>query len=646
MRWFYSSSVRDEFAPSIEVRLRRAEAWSDGAVFDPAVAREALRFRHDSRDGRLGYWTPDLVREFLTEIVPERFTGRVEHYAHVPEALRTWLRFLEHAAALHPHGSDLSELERAVDECARDFPAAFADPAKWGPARITAEAALAAGIDPAAPGGAERLDAFVAEGAPGHDPHVVAAAVTRQHVRHVRSQRMPALPATELPAPERAAQLAAETEAVRTATAFLDWLGDGRATTQQGNLRKADAVALAELLGTGDATESFVSAADLPGLNWHTGLVLGTGLARRVKQRLVPVAKNAGLARDPYALLLAASKVEALWQPQRPEMLAPHREHDVPLRLLVESLLGDARGTAVPVAEVRRRVTAAVYGDDDSDELRNMMVAMTLHTDVDHILTAMHRLGMVEFDGEWETGEPDQIDRTADVSVALTELGRHLLWTRRREAGLVAPVVGELTDRPAAVMLMSVGEFYGRDTGAEEIRRWIAAHGDDPARLVEAIASNPFRTAQSTMLGAAADAVGPQLLERAARDRRLEPIVRMIGNLHGHVEFETLMAGTESQRAQAARGMAEQALEMLEDLGPEGFVQSMSELPREAAENLVALITESGHPDRWLVELFADEVAPLLAGPQARRRAGLEAARDRAKHVKRKKKKRPKRRRR
>ncbi|WP_156926032.1 hypothetical protein [Glycomyces arizonensis] len=645
VQWFYDSSDTDEFEQSIEMRLRRADAWADGAVFDPDTAREALRFRHDSRDGRLGYWTPELVREFLTEIVPERFTGGIEHYAHVPEALRTWLRFLEHAGALDPHGSDLSGLERAVDECAEDFPAAFAEPARWGPARIVAEAALASGIDPATPGGAERLNAFMAD---GHDSEATAAAVARQHERRLRNQRTPPLPAAEVPAPGRAAALASETEAVRAATAFLDWLGEGRAITQKGNLRKADAVALVELLGTGDDTESFASAADLPVLHWHTELVLGAGLARRVKQRLVPVAKHARLTRDPYALLLAAWEAEALWRPQRPGLFAARRDDDGSvLRLLVEALLGSACDIDLPVAEIRRRIAAAVYGDtDDPDDLRGMVVALTLYRDIDHVLTALHRFGAIESDREWEIDdEVGLADPAAEVSVRLTDLGRALLWTKRREAGLAAPALGELTGCPASVMLMSVVEHYGQDTGVEEIRRWLAAHGDDPAPLLEAIAANPFRTSQSAMLGAAADAVGPELLDRAGQDRRLAPIALMLGNLRGRLDLNVLMEGTETERAQAVLGIAEQILEMLEHLGPEGYAASVGDLPPESLEGMAALIAESGHPDRWLTGLFAEEAAPLLAGPGDRRRAGLEAARDRARHAKRRKK-RPKKRRR
>jgi hypothetical protein len=322
MRWLFAPDDSDAFEQSNEVRIRRADAWAAERrrVFDPDTVREALVFRHDSRDGRLGYWTPELVRRFLLEIVPERFTGDIETYAHVPEALRTWLRFLDHAGALHPHGSDLAELEAAVDDSAAAFPAAFTDPANWGPARIAAQAALASGIDLATPAGVERFNAVM--GSADHDSEAMAAAVARQAERRTRSYRLPALPALELPRPERTAALAADAEAVRGAVAFLDWLGEGRALTQKGNLRKGDAAALAELLGTGDDTDSFTSASELPGLNWYLELLLESGLVRRVKQRLVPVAKNARLARDPLALLLAAWGTEAAWRYRDPRMFA------------------------------------------------------------------------------------------------------------------------------------------------------------------------------------------------------------------------------------------------------------------------------------------------------------------------------------
>ncbi|GAB3998589.1 hypothetical protein GCM10029992_24810 [Glycomyces albus] len=236
MQWFYDIDESDEFEQSIEMRLRRAEAWASDRqdVFDPDTAREALDFRHHSRDGRLGYWTPALVREFLTEVVPERFTGGIEHYAGLPEALRTWLRFLDHAGALHPHGSSLPELERAVDECSERFPAAFADPGNWGPARIAAEAALATGIDLSAPAGVERLNELMMSETADYDRDAMAAAVERQAARSARSGRVPALPAAELPTPERAATLASDAEAARRTIELLDWLGEGRALTQRG----------------------------------------------------------------------------------------------------------------------------------------------------------------------------------------------------------------------------------------------------------------------------------------------------------------------------------------------------------------------------------------------------------------------------
>lgn len=222
---------------------------------------------------------------------------------------------------------------------------------------------------------------------------------------------------------------------------------------------------------------------------------------------------------------------------------------------------------------------------------------------------------------------------------ALTQRGNLRKW---REDELVAPVVGELTACSAGAMLMSVVEFYGQDTGVEEIRRWLAVNGDDPALLLEAISANPFRTSRSAMLGALVDAVGPHLLDLAEGDPRLAPTALMLGGLRGRIDLNEL-EGTAGERRRAVLGMAEQILEMLEHLGPEGLAESFGGLPADAREGMAAMIAESGHPDRWLVDLFAEEVAPVLLGPGTRRRASLAEARNRSKHVKRRRK--PKRRR-
>jgi hypothetical protein len=645
VEWFFGIDDSEEFEQSNEMRLRRAAAWaqSQGADFDSDVAQEALVFRHHRRDGRLGHWTPELVREFLTEIAPGRFTGGLEHYAHLPEALRTWLRFIDFTGALDPTGSRLAELEAAVDEYAERFPETFTDPANWGPSRIAAEAALASGIDLSTPDGIEWFNASMADEEPVYDREMMAAAIARQAARQISSHRMPALPAVELPTADRATALASDTEAARSVAAFLEWLGEGRALTQRGNLRKADAVALVDLLGTGDDTDSFTSAADLPVLHWYTELVTGTGLARRVKQRLVPVAKRSGLARDAFALLRAAWETESLWRTPNPGPIARADEDETVMRALVEALLGTASGTDLPVGAIRDRIATAVYGDaPDPDDLRGLVFGLTLDLRIDHVLTVMHRLGAVRFDGPWSRDEFGVNESDEDIAVRLTDLGHTLMWAKWREDGLVAPVVGELTACPAAAMLTSVVEYYGQDTGVEEIRRWLAANGDDPA-LLEAIAANPFRTSRSAMLGAAVDAVGPHLLDLAEDDPRLAPTALMLGGLRGRIDLNELMEGTEAERRQAVLGMAEQILEMLEHLGPGRLAESFDDLPSDAREGMAAMIAESGHPDRWLVDLFAEEVAPVLLSHGSRRRTSLAEARNRSKHVKRRRK--PKRRR-
>ncbi|GAB3998590.1 hypothetical protein GCM10029992_24820 [Glycomyces albus] len=253
------------------------------------------------------------------------------------------------------------------------------------------------------------------------------------------------------------------------------------------------------------------------------------------------------------------------------------------LRTLLEALLGSAAGAVdLPVEEVRRRIGDAVLGDGpDPDDLRGLFASLTLHRHIDHMLAVLHRFGAVEFDGPWSPDEDLELEAdSAETSVRLTELGRSLLWTRWRRDGLVAPTVGDLTGCPAAVMLGNVTDHYGGDTGIEEIRRWLAAHGDDPAPLLEAIAANPFRTSQSAMLGAAADAVGPEMFDRARAHKRLRPIAVMLLGLRGRLDVNAMMEGTDGERDEATAALAEQVLELLEHQGPEGYAESVRDLPR------------------------------------------------------------------
>ncbi|SOD58366.1 hypothetical protein SAMN06297387_101111 [Streptomyces zhaozhouensis] len=96
--------------------------------------------------------------------------------------------------------------------------------------------------------------------------------------------------------------------------------------------------------------------------------------------------------------------------------------------------------------------------------------------------------------GVQDIGDADLDDLTRYGQVRLTPLGFHAVRARMREAGVEAPLVGELTAEPAGALLDALTERAPSDA-TEEAQRWLAerepaaaarellaaARGDDPA---------------------------------------------------------------------------------------------------------------------------------------------------------------------
>ncbi len=127
--------------------------------------------------------------------------------------------------------------------------------------------------------------------------------------------------------------------AVRRMRVFADWVGAGRPLTQTGRLRRADALALVDLLETGDVLDPrfpIHSSGELHWLNLWIEWAKACRLVRVVHGRIVPVGKNAGLLDRP--LVLVARILEALPR------------------------LGDALGESVVTADAAHTVEAVLGG--------------------------------------------------------------------------------------------------------------------------------------------------------------------------------------------------------------------------------------------------------------------------------------------
>jgi hypothetical protein len=89
---------------------------------------------------------------------------------------------------------------------------------------------------------------------------------------------------------------------------FVEWVGAGRALTQTGRVRLADARELVALLGTGDLGDSpelhrsVSSSAELPRLSAIVAWAKAARLVRVSRGRLVPVKGRAALLDRPLEL--------------------------------------------------------------------------------------------------------------------------------------------------------------------------------------------------------------------------------------------------------------------------------------------------------------------------------------------------------
>jgi hypothetical protein len=87
---------------------------------------------------------------------------------------------------------------------------------------------------------------------------------------------------------------------------LVEWVGAGRALTQTGRLRRADAIALVKQLHTGDVLDPrypLQSSAELHRLTLLLELARACGLLRVVRRRLVPVSKRVELLERPVVLV-------------------------------------------------------------------------------------------------------------------------------------------------------------------------------------------------------------------------------------------------------------------------------------------------------------------------------------------------------
>ncbi|WP_171075332.1 hypothetical protein [Nonomuraea basaltis] len=634
MRTFFEPGEDEEFEAAKDLLIRRCLDWADGGGLNahPTVVASALDARHRSTDGRLAFWNAEQVGRFLGEWIPRYVIAPREVLEAAPETLLTLLRYLDATGLRDPRGATPAELEAAVAEAAKEYPAVLDDLLRLGPAKFWAQVALDHGVDLTDQKALNRFQRDIDAGRVAYDADLLEKIVEARFLDPGLDEEraFPQPPVVLPPVPELAAA-AARSETVRRLTALADWAGkDGRPLTTAGNLRLADARELAQLLGTGEHDLKARSATELPKLNFLLEWAKGIRIVRVHKSRLVRVAKAAPLLRDP----------EQLWSPAfeaffdlglevgPPESFASllAEDFDEAMPDVLNSVYG--LPGRVPVARLQESVWLACqenYPIDD-DDLRHDLWRQEVDRDLVAALEALAELGAVELDhgmaDELYSSDLDDEDQVLPPAardrlrarlaepgllVSLTPLGVRGIRERMLAEGRDAPLVGELAQATPGELLGVLAEHYPPDTAVMELDGWLAAHGGDVEPLLDAIRACPFRTRASAMLDALAEArPDDQLLLRRLRgDLALGPIAVTALIEEGAIQPDDLTS------EEHLLLMAEGLLTLLELGGPDEVMNQVTQIAGREAPEIIDTVVRSGHP----AEVGMDELRRLVAEP-------------------------------
>lgn len=580
MRTYFEPEDAEAFEAAKDLLTRRCVAWATGQghSVDPFVLAAVLDFRHYSIDGRLGYWTTGLVKQFLLSHAPRSLSIAVRDAGGLPETLRLFVRYLFAVGLADPTGDPLADTEAAITKAEDEFSAAMADERNFGMAKFWVMTATRHGVDPTDGRAMNRFFDDARAGRVDYDDDVLAHIAAR-HAEDGggRPERAVAQLPVSLPAENELAAVAEHTPIVLRLRALVGWVGDGRALTTTGNIKLGDARELVTLLDTGDILDPLIgervsrtkSSTELPGLTSLVELAKAVRLVRVVKNRLVRVAKAAPLLRDGLALWTAA--FDAL--PAR-DLLVRSRswvaEHTRILDSILDDVLPDVLNTVyglpepMPVIRLAESVWAACTEAFYLDALDPTAVTRWregVGADLRRVLGELAEFGAVEvtvaqpdpmYRADLDLQEPsplspDTRDRlraalAPDAGpvelVSLTPLATRAVCARLRRAGRYAPLVGELSEAEPAQLLGMISEHYSPETATSEIAAWLAAHGGRERglpRLLDGVRGCPFRTRAAVMLdvlarsvpdpgrAARGPATGPDRGAHAARRRRDRP---------------------------------------------------------------------------------------------------------------------------
>jgi hypothetical protein len=652
MRMFFAPEETEEYEAACSLLIHRMGQWARerGESVDPFVVETALDYRHrGTPDGRLGLWEPRHIEAYLLDWLPRTITVLPgEEPADVPGTLAALLRYLDAMGLSDPRGASLADNLAAIETLAPRHAPAMADRSRWGMAKFWTTTAAEQGVDIHDPAALQRFVERAQQGEVKYDREALDE-VVRNHLTRgpaVVTRAEPQLPVL-LPAEKELRARAEMSRALRWLRGIADWAGpEGRVLTATGHLRMADARALVAELGTGDAVDSVRSSTQLPRLGLAVEWAKKARLVRVVKGRLYAVAKAQPLLKDPLALWRRA--FETFSELRGPLLGARSGRHGESMLFdSFQDIVPDVLNTlyslphAMPWPRLRDSLHLAYRAEYELSghyawqmELghadRDLRTALDVLEDLGAIKRHEGMADPVFLDlpleesvlppagmppelaelfgvvaggqGESEDAEERSKEQRSELTggpvelIRLTALGHDSVRRRLLAEGRDAPLVGELAQAPAAGLLGVIAEHYDPDAARTELAAWVAAR-ESPAealeKLTDAVRAAPFRTRAEAMLDALVDAYpdGEAVLRGLRGDSLLAPTALSVLVRREVLDAEDLT------EAESLLMVAESLLQLLETVGPEGFLEVLGGQELSAREALEAALV-SGHPDR------------------------------------------------
>lgn len=468
--------VEDErgFAAAAEELVEGYREWAAamGAEVDPEDARIALDWKFSYADGRLTRWDTADLGEFLLDWCPRKVSLPSSAMTPFVRSVGTFFTFLAARGLLA--GSGPEQLRRFCERNVGRFTRAMADTSRHGMAKSLLGGL--GGLDDLVDGSPESLDELRRR----------IEGLSPDTVDELLAGEPPTLGPVRTPSDDERVSSATHAPILRQMRLLhRSCAAPGRALTQKGNLRLADARELVELLETGDPLEpvygSLRSATELPGLAWLVEVALAARVVRRLKGRLVAVAAWEALGPlEALDRLVDAGLVVGLGGP--PPGIAAWEQVAYAVEtgwavLLTELIEAEVDGEAADLDDAVAGVSEAVgYPEFAVEPILAEMNGSRIRRQVHRL----QQLGVLTQDDVERIVDHHGLRRETAGSARLTPAGVAIAVRLLEQVGVTVSTRPDPV-RASARELLALVDQLPPEQWHPDVRTWAATRGDDAA---------------------------------------------------------------------------------------------------------------------------------------------------------------------